>query len=1293
MTPDAFSALFAQPSPTTAPPSASPEETARLNALFTDEGPVPAAAAAPAAPQTSGNPFAYLDAPPQQRAPTGTPQAFNPDAFIPQPEPYGPMNPIAADIETGISELPRAIAKGAREAGQEVANFARDATNWQQGLLDPLLGPAPKTDGVQLPEVDAPKSTTGKLAASVSQFIVGMVGLGKITKPLEVAGGLATAGKAAKVATEAAKAATVGAVAFDPHGPRFADLVESVPGLTNPVTRYLKADPTDTAAEGRIKNALESIGMDAVLMGGVMMSAKLFRVMRDREAGKATQADVDRVVAEAEAQGRQTSETAQPGTVETTGNLKADEARGTAPESGSAPDGRPEVPAAQSPDAPTFPATTAPPPARDVLELGSGPARQRDVLDLSAPKADPTAPAPQPPRVEVTPEQTASILKGMREDAEALAKADGDWNRAIDSGHVFGRGERVPWQKIRTEGPEGDGLDAFVRRLSDETEAQLNAQRGGDANGVLSDARVQSMVTDSSRLFGSDPALVTGRLAMSGEASRRLAVDLEVSYLAANNALQSAYALAARIKAGDLTEFAGDAAAAAEGLRQQLADASTLYGYGQAIRAGAGRTMRRMRDEFGPKQADIEMMRGLSGDRLVDAIIATGGSPQAIQKITSRGALARLGDALEFSYVNGLLWGPRSHFVNFMTNAYMVGFRPLERVVGGGVIGGARAARDLLTGNPAGIGAGASQAAQSLQQGIREYAYIGSSLHNAVKMAGETWLRGDSMLAPRSLENLTAPRINPAELRFKSPDNLLAILNNAITAVVKVTGFPTRALGTVDELVQQTVYRSQVQAKAHAEGIELGLVGDSLTAHVRQRLEAAFDADLRATDTAALQEARTSTFQQDLLPDTLGHTIANAAVKHRIVRLVLPFVRTPTNVLRYGQKLTPVLNLAQDEYRQMLSGKMGPQMQAQAVGQMSLGSLYLGLAAYYAGTGAITGAGPSDPKLRSALMATGWQPYSIVTAHADGTKTYTNYGRFDPLGLPFGIVADIVDVLSNTDEDAAVPPQVGDAMVAGFLGLAKQLSNKSYLKSLNDAVEAFSEPDKGGEKYAGQLASNLIPFSSGLRFVNPDPLMRDARSVTDRMLATIPGLSDKVPARRDAFGDPLTVNKGLWVTDKGSMVDAEMRRMALEAGFAVGAPSPDVGGVDLRDITMVNGRNAYDYYQEIAARPNPKAPSLKDVVAKIIQSPGYQRAPDGDAQTKGTKLWMLSGRMAKYRQAAAQRMRADKNVRDAMLQKRLDVAKAYAAKNAPQTPEKVGKDSISNIGKAFGVDLDGLMQP
>lgn len=1206
---------------------------------------------------------------PTVAAPLAQPRELTPEELFGEPAPAGavpqaptpPTTPeqpglgsrIASDIGTGVTELPRAALKGARDAAQETATFVDDVSGWQSRILDPILGPAPEKPAPQLPEVDAPKSTTGKLAASVSQFITGLVGLGKLTKPLEAASGLAQAGRAAKLGVETAKAATVGAVAFDPHGPRLADIVESVPTLSNPVTRYLKSNPGDTAAEGRIKNALESIGMDAALIGGIMVGTRVYKVMADFKAGKATQVEVDRAVAEAEAQ-------------------QAAASTPQAPASGSPP-GEPQ--GAIGVDAPT------PSPTLEAGTPSTAP-RQRDVLDLSsspevAPAVGPggtvVSEAPQPARLEVTPEQTQSLLKAMREDADALSSA-GSWDAALDAGHKFGQGERIPWQKIALEdGPQGDGLATFVARLSDELKAPLDAARGGDANGVLRDAHVRQMVEQSARLFGDAPQDVIGRLAMAGEASRNLAVDLEVSYLAANRSLQDAFGMASRIKAGDLTEWGGNAETAAEALRQQLETATTLYSYGQAIRAGAGRTMRRMREEFGPKLADIEALRGLDAARLVDAIVETKGDPRAIQQLTQRGALQRLGDAFEFSYINGLLWNPTSHVVNFVTNAYMLGFRPLERMIGGVILDGGTSSR-------------------AFRQGFQEYAYIGASLGNAWRMAVETWKRGDSMLAPRSIEKLMAPRINPAELQFKTPDNLPSVLHNALTALVKVTGFPTRALGTVDEFVQQTVYQAKVQAKAHMDGIQDGLTGKELDSFVRDRLRAAYDADLRATDAGALQEARTATFQQELLPGTLGHTIASAATKHRVVRLILPFVRTPTNVLRYGQKLTPGLNLMQHEYRQMLSGKMGAEAQAQAVGQMSLGSLFLGTAAFLASSGTITGAGPSNPKLKATLMATGWRPYSLVTVHADGSRTYATYGRFDPIGLPFGIVADIVDALSNTDEDEEPSQQVAEALTAITFGLAKQLSNKSYLKSINDAVEAFSDPDRAGEKFIGNIASNTIPLSSGLRFANPDEHLRDARTVTDRMLATIPGLSEKLPPRRDVWGDPITVNKGLWVTTDADLVDAEMRRMILEGGMSFGPPSPAFNGVDLRDVTMVDGKNAYDVYQQLAAKPSAKGYSLKETVAKTMKTAAYQRAPDGEVDVRGTKLWMIGGTISAYRTAASKRIRADANVRKALSEKHLAVQRAYAASKAPQTPQKSAERNLGEMGKAFGVDLEGLMK-
>ncbi len=53
-------------------------------------------------------------------------------------------------------------------------------------------------------------------------------------------------------------------------------------------------------------------------------------------------------------------------------------------------------------------------------------------------------------------------------------------------------------------------------------------------------------------------------------------------------------------------------------------------------------------------------------------------------------------------------------------------------------------------------------------------------------------------------------------------------------------GADLRALGAVDELTRQTVYRARVMAKAHTDGEAEGLAGPALTQFVDQRTQTAF---------------------------------------------------------------------------------------------------------------------------------------------------------------------------------------------------------------------------------------------------------------------------------------------------------------------------------------------------------------------------------------------------------------------------------------------------------------------
>src|SRR5262249_51471335 len=81
--------------------------------------------------------------------------------------------------------------------------------------------------------------------------------------------------------------------------------VQSYPALQNPITNYLASKPDDSAAEGRLKNALEGVVMDATLTGALVLVSKSIKMFRagdiegankaasEADAGFAKAADAD----------------------------------------------------------------------------------------------------------------------------------------------------------------------------------------------------------------------------------------------------------------------------------------------------------------------------------------------------------------------------------------------------------------------------------------------------------------------------------------------------------------------------------------------------------------------------------------------------------------------------------------------------------------------------------------------------------------------------------------------------------------------------------------------------------------------------------------------------------------------------------------------------------------------------------------------------------------------------------------------------------------------------------------
>lgn len=1174
----------------------------------------------------------------------------------------------------------------------------------------------------RLTGADNPQALANSLTSGISEFTAGMVGAGKLMAPLKVGAEMAKGGR---IAYEAARGAAAGFTVMDPQEERLSNLLEEYPTFAQPVFEFLATKEGDTGAEGRLKNALEGIGLDLAIAGTFALALRALKVSRggDAETTKAAFDQLEKTLAEqAPAKKLPAGQNVvadalqpAPGGVqgpEVTGpqvrgpkvrgpKVKGPKVKGpevNGPEVGTNPIAAeieggmrdPALPATRNLLQDQLAAgTPAPGAARDTeIAIGSGTAGDPTVLpelEVGAPTkagdliepvrteaqglpATSKGPGYQP-SIKIGPEDGARIAQGARTVPSPAAQvASGAASRPS-----------VPWQKLNTT----EDVEALISETTSAVRAQMDAAKGGD---VLTDTKVRAMVKESADLFGADPELVLGEIARSGDQATHMVADMEAAYLIARRMFEEVHALSGKIEMGLLDEFGGDAAKADTELVRRMTVAADMLAQGNSMRAAMGRGMRRLRSQFALTPDDVAALKSLPPERLRSVLSQTGGDVKKLAQATSPGFWRKISNEASFLLVNNLLWNWPTHVVNTTTSMLMLAMRPAEKLLGSLVMG--------------------SKGSAIRKQAMREYLYTTTSIFDASRAAIEAFLKADSKLIPHNTEMFEAgSRVNQPRLGLKPIKDVWDLFYNgmvsldyrmagkaagqaAVGTFRVATGLPTRTLGTVDEFVKQLRYRAVVQAKAAVEGSENGLKGQALKDHIAKRLEDSMSPTGVALDDRAAYEAQVATFQQNLLEGTIGKAVQNLRHNFAPTSFVLPFVKGPTNVLRYGVKMTPGLNyLVQSEYRQQLMGKMGAEAQAQAMGQMAVGSLVALAAAGLAINGKITGGGPSDLKLKKQLQSTGWQAYSYVLERPDGTKTYIPLGRFDPVTLPMTLVADLLDM-------HVLNPNSGrseSGITATIVAITSVLSEKSYLVNFNQLVQAMADPGDDGEnvaKYLGNTANNMIPGSSAIRnYVNNDEYLREARNYVDRMMKDMPGYADasKQPPQRDSFGDPIWRTRGLVTGSNPDIVESEQNRFILETGKGVLPPSPtgSFKGIDLRDVTLSDGRNAFDIYQELTASPPNKTP-LKDSLARLIQSPGYDRLVDGDGQTTGTKLAAVNDIVGTYRELARKEMlKKYPELRTLASKAKYDLKAQLGAKRQGGST-KTNTNSLSDMIKSMG---------
>lgn len=562
-------------------------------------------------------------------------------------------------------------------------------------------------------------------------------------------------------------------------------------------------------------------------------------------------------------------------------------------------------------------------------------------------------------------------------------------------------------------------------------------------------------------------------------------------------------------------------------------------------------------------------------------------------------------------WINAILSGGPTQVRNFVSNTLNTGGLPLERIMGGVMMGNKAAIRN---------GMGLYMGLKSSFRDSLRLAVRASGLPDIVAAKGAQGKLnaakqgGNAILDPGSMKMETGgPGFRPLTTNQLAPKLEGTIAGNIFDTFGEMSNVPSRFMTTADEFAKQINYRAQVYADAYENATAMGLKGDDLTEYITSRITSSMDEQGVALNKEALEYARTATFTTQLDPKSFLGNLERLASTYPWIRQIIPFIRTPTNILGAALRRTPVLNLTlHKKYREAITGKLGKQAQADAVGQMISGGVLWGTASALAAEGTLTGKGPSDPRERAILMQPDsngkvtWAPYSIKVG-----DSFYSYQGFDPISMFLGLAADYTEVSGHIDDQS-----LGELAANMSISLANNITSKTYLTGLTQVLEAITDPEEKMATWFRSRVASFIPTilkqAGSLIPGLEDPYMRETRNMADALLNRIPGFSQSLPPKRNIFGEPITARQALGPDTLSPFYSAKQtdNPAFLELArfsHAFTPPSPKETGVDLRDIKNAKGQSFYDRWQETISTHRRGRYTLKEAIEALVTSSRYAK--------------------------------------------------------------------------------------
>lgn len=790
-------------------------------------------------------------------------------------------------------------------------------------------------------------------------------------------------------------------------------------------------------------------------------------------------------------------------------------------------------------------------------------------------------------------------LKEKREEIQMQRKADEEVRKEMDASppserveDALGTGEKAVAKKTKKE---KERSETFITDTADDSDFALNI----NMNRIDSEEDVKNLIKNTADEFAGD-FKSAGRGTQSLEETEALADNLGMTteqLMARRNGepFNAEQAVAARKllvasseKVTQLAKRVASTDATAEdkfALMKAVTTQRAIQEQVSGLTAEAGRALSSFRIIAKSAKAQQEQIAaaleqgGKSIDDLAEALSMTDTAAGA-NRIIEDAFQASKGDVMEEFWINSILSSFGTHMVNIVGNGMTVFWNAGNRFI--------TPAIGRVMGDQETTMAEALQSIYGAAQGAKD------GLRLAAKALKSSEFVDEATTMERGSKKVRKA-ISAKSLNLTGPMGRFADYTGSVIRT------PGRLLTGGDVFFQSVNRRMELRALSYRQAIDEGLEGEAAGKRMMEIMANPPEEMMKQADSFA----RVQTFTNNL--GKTGSALQNVANSHPALKLILPFVRTPLNIMKYVGRSSPLAPIS-NQFKADITA--GGARRDRALAQMGTGSAIMMGAVSLSGEGVISGAGPADPNVARVKRLTGWQPYSVRIG-----DTWYNYSRLDPIGATIGLAADMGEIMGAADEADAM-----QLVAASTTAVAKNVASKTYLAGVMDFFtmleRAQTDPSKDNKAvttYFEKLAASFVPLSSLVASVERevDPTIRATQGLLERVMSRVPGASTDLPPVLNIFGDEVFLEGGVGPDIMSPIYTSSVKSDPVidelaNIGIGITMPPDVIMGVKL------SSSEYHDYVKLAGKETKINGASYKSFLNRQMKKASYKRlGPEG----------------------------------------------------------------------------------